>query len=911
MKENKKGWYFCSDNGEFALENPENSSYLYFPLANEAGLMSSITPLLHGDIKSGQNSFLMAPVSAEELHNSRAGRNFWLYVEGFGAWSAAGHSAAQTCMRFRQEDEEYSRLEAGFLWHRMTRVNEKMGLEAEITSFVPTDSNRIELMCVTVRNKGDKPVAFTPTAAIPVYGRSADNLRDHRHVTSLLNRIYTQQYGITVKPTLSFDERGHRKNDTVYFVLGADENGEAPLGFYPDVESFIGEGGSLDWPEAIVSNNREPLGPGAEVGGFEAMGALRFADMLLGPGESKSYVVAVGISENECHAEEYITEYCTLQGFEHKLAECRSYWKNKLGGLSFSTGDKAFDQWMKWVTLQPVLRRIYGCSFMPHHDYGRGGRGWRDLWQDCLALLLIEPDKVREMLLNNYAGVRIDGSNATIIGPEPGEFVTDRNSIPRVWMDHGAWPLVTTKLYIDQTGDLGFLLEKQSFFKDGNTARCREKDTAWREEQGSKLRTSSGHIYEGTVLEHILVQNLTAFFNVGEHNNIRLEGADWNDAMDMAPQKGESVAFTAFYGSNLMELADLVRSLEERLGVHELAISQEMLMLLDSLSGRIEYDSVDAKNMLLDKYFETCKHNISGIRSRVKVKDLAEDLERKGRWIIEHLRSSEWIKSSGDCQWFNGYYDNDGSRLEGDHRNGVRMTLTGQVFCIMGGIATAEQVEYIIEACRRYLREPGIGGYRLNTDFGELKLNMGRGFGFAFGHKENGAMFSHMAVMYANALYKRGHAGEGFEVLDDIYRHCSDFEKSRIYPGIPEYINERGRGMYHYLTGSASWLLLTMLTEVFGVKGRLGDLVLEPKLLPGQFDEAGAAKVITSFANRKIRVSYSNPDKLEFGEYGIRSVMIDGDIAVEAGGAGKVTIKRNMLIALREDVIHDITVELG
>ena len=117
--------------------------------------------------------------------------------------------------------------------------------------------------------------------------------------------------------------------------------------------------------------------------------------------------------------------------------------------------------------------------------------------------------------------------------------------------------------------------------------------------------------------------------------------------------------------------------------------------------------------------------------------------------------------------------------------------------------------------------------------------------------------------------------------------------------------------MYHYLTGSASWLLLTMLTEVFGVKGRLGDLVLEPKLLPGQFDEAGATKVITSFANRKIRVSYSNPDKLEFGEYGIRSVMIDGDIAVEAGGVGKVTIKRNMLIALREDVIHDITVELG
>lgn len=42
--------------------------------------------------------------------------------------------------------------------------------------------------------------------------------------------------------------------------------------------------------------------------------------------------------------------------------------------------------------------------------------------------------------------------------------------------------------------------------------------------------------------------------------------------------------------------------------------------------------------------------------------------------------------------------------------------------------------------------------------------------------------------------------------------------------------------MYTYLTGSASWLLLTMVTEVFGVKGKLGDLLLQPKLVKEQFD---------------------------------------------------------------------------
>ena len=41
-------------------------------------MMSCVTPTLHGDVKTGQNSFLMAPVSVEDLHNSRAARNFWV-----------------------------------------------------------------------------------------------------------------------------------------------------------------------------------------------------------------------------------------------------------------------------------------------------------------------------------------------------------------------------------------------------------------------------------------------------------------------------------------------------------------------------------------------------------------------------------------------------------------------------------------------------------------------------------------------------------------------------------------------------------------------------------------------------------------------------------------------------------------
>ena len=86
---------------------------------------------------------------------------------------------------------------------------------------------------------------------------------------------------------------------------------------------------------------------------------------------------------------------------------------------------------------------------------------------------MMEPEGVRTQLYNNFGGVRIDGSNATIIGKEPGEFIADRNQIARVWMDHGVWPFLTTELYINQSGDLEFLLERASYFKDAQAARGR------------------------------------------------------------------------------------------------------------------------------------------------------------------------------------------------------------------------------------------------------------------------------------------------------------------------------------------------------------------------------------------------------------------------------------------------------
>ena len=81
---------FIDEYGSFSIEQPENTSYLYFPLASETGLKSSLTPNLGGDSKTDQETFLLEPVSAENLHNNRSVRNFWLVCENGKVFSAAG-----------------------------------------------------------------------------------------------------------------------------------------------------------------------------------------------------------------------------------------------------------------------------------------------------------------------------------------------------------------------------------------------------------------------------------------------------------------------------------------------------------------------------------------------------------------------------------------------------------------------------------------------------------------------------------------------------------------------------------------------------------------------------------------------------------------------------------------------------
>ena len=871
-----KLWSFTDGSGSFCSPGADKVKTLYFPLANE-NIMSAVTPDLHGDIKSGQSSFLLTPVSRIDLQTLRSSRNFWVCLNSDKIWSATGVSKD-----FKQIKQDEFSLEAGMLWQRIIRQNKNIGLKARILSFVPVTGEPVEIMQVELTNISSKPINFTPTAAIPMYARSADNLRDHRQVSSLLQRIKLHRFGVISCPTLVFDEAGHQRNKDNYFVLGWDEDCVPPQKIYPTQEIFCGDSGDLEAPDVVFGNIA--VKP-SDIQGKEAMGALSFKAAFLKPGRSKTYTVIMGITQSSQEIVKIIAKFNRPDKITAALRKTEEFWEKISRGINITTQDKDFDNWLRWVNIQPELRKIFGCSFLPDFDYGKGGRGWRDLWQDCLGLILSEAQKVRGLLINNFCGVKIDGSNATIIGKFPGEFIADRNNISRVWMDHGIWPLLTLDLYINETGDFNILFEEASYFRNHEIKRATEIDRKWIPDCGNKMKTASGKIYSGSILEHLLVENLVQFLNVGSHNHIRLEGADWNDGLDMAGENGESVAFSSMYSQNLETLSGLLL----KSGRTRIEIAEEIRVLL----ARINYGSVSAKRKVLEKYFSRVSVSLSGRRVSLEVAELARGLKDRSAWIKEHVRNTEWLKEG----FFNGYYDNRRRRLEGKSRNRVRMTLTGQVFPIMSGVAYDWQVRQILRSVNKYLADRKTGGIHLNTDFKTELHDLGRAFSFSYGDKENGAVFSHMVVMFAYALYKQDYAADGWRALSSLYKMASDTGRSKIYPCLPEYFDLRGRGMYSYLTGSASWFKLTMLNQVFGVRGRDGDLAIEPKLSAGHFRKSASISIERVFAGRRIKIVFLNPARLDFGKYRIAKVLLNSE---------NLPIDKSRYLIITREVIIDL-----
>ncbi len=879
MPKYQYGWEFTDkDDASFTMENPVKNSRMYLPLCNNK-IKSYVTPELKGDILLNYDKYMTIPKSTEDLHHSKDGRSFWLNIQGKGAFSCSGNSAEDYLKKALGKDEDEVKLEAGIGWIKITRTSQEYCVRVENTIFVPSNDDTVELVKLNITNISDEPISFSTFYSVALYGRTTNNLRDHRDVSTLCNRLVPNPYGIVLHPIMIHDERRAYQNQTMYCVLGYDENGTRTVGGWGRMFDYIGENGSMEAPEAVYSD-KEPISfEDMDLTGEEAVGAVKFNNTTLKPGESKSFIVIQGITEQLDEIEKWVFRYGNLLKFDSCLDETKDFWQAYVGNVRFNFSDEKLNKFLKWVNFQPFLRKVFGSSYLPDFGYGTGKRYWRELWQDLLAIIIADPYGTKRDIMNNYNGVKLDGSNATLVGDTPGEFA-HRSGLGRTWSDHGVWPYFTTRLYMDLTGDLNILLEKAPYFKDHITRRGKGTDKIWSPEYGLRQKKNNGEEYFGTVLEHLLVQNVTSFYNVGVHNITLLEAGDWDDTMDMARNNGETVQFTAFYAANLKGICECLYKLKEN-GQEYVEIIEEMLPLFDTLPGndKVDYSDYTQKQSRLQLYYDKLDGGLSGKIAKIDIIELIRDLSAKAEFVINLVNSQEYIKTDNEYSFYNAYYTDTHERLGGLNSSGsVNISLTPQAYLMVLGLTDQKRALEIHKSVNRYLRNE-FGGYILRSnhnDYGLIDI-MGRGFGLAFKTRENGGQYNHMAVKYMNGLYSNNLVREGYEVFSTLTGFCMNSEVSRIFPGVPASIDSKSaRGSYNYLTGSGSWLIFSIITEIIGIKPKLGELYIEPKLVKEQFGEGKAIKASFIYLEKPTTLIIRNEETLDWGEYKLGQVSFNG-----------------------------------
>jgi cellobiose phosphorylase len=788
----------------------KNNQGIYFPLMNQKGLKGFITPFFAGHLAIDHDHYVLEPTSERNLYHQTS-RNVMFFINDIR------HDL--NGLLKHQQDTTFT-YETGLSYQKVTREVDQIIIET--TSFLVSETN-VERHHIKVVNHHDFPVTFQAISAVELYGRSAENQRDHRHVTSLLNVTEIHPQVVLMQPTLHFDETGHHLNSYAYgvsFQMIGHEN----LGASPTLDRFIGEG-SLLYPKGL-----DDIVSSGTFYGYETIASFQTEVITLQPNEEKNIMLAIGVDKNKENLKQSLIDALDYHSFELELKRSERFYQPYINDLSFQLISKEVSHRLQFVSLQPLFRRVMGNSYLPHHDYGKGGRGWRDLWQDLIALNMYYDPQVYEMLYQYFKGIRLDGSNATIIGDQPGSFKADRNAIARVWSDHGAWPFITLLMYIHETGDLAFLMRKQAYFSDHLYGYGKFKT------QDKPGFTA----YQGTILEHILIQHIVALHHVGAHGYIKLMDADWNDGLDMGHEHGETIAFTMMYVNNINALIELI----ERLDVETFELYEPIQhVILNTIS--------------LDEYFQTREIKVSVI---TKV-DLVNALKKLYERHLKHLQKA-YVDDV-----YQSYYDHQGNLL--DDSNTVM--LTGQAMALLNKIATQDQAIKLAKKTKQKLYQKHLGGYQLNSLYQKEKQPLGRAFYFAYGHKENGAVFSHMVMMYAYGLYQYNLKHDGREAWLTVLEQAMK-SNSQVYEGIPEYFNDQGKGKYLYLTGSASWLLYLLRHQVFGLKFKFGKLYLEPQLTRQDFIDQLATIDTKTFGNHTTIHYHLETDS---DDYHIKKIIAD------------------------------------
>ncbi len=429
-------------------------------------------------------------------------------------------------------------------------------IETEATYFVPLGA-AYEVWLLRVKNAGSRPRslrAFTYVEFSSEWHGWHDtfNLQYSQYIVDCGFEDGVISHAMCPHLPERPDDFQHRDQGRHCFLALV---GATATGFETDRETFVGTYGSLERPATVLAGACQ----GSLAHGDNGCGTVQ-VDLELQPGESREFLVLVGVGKGAVAGESARHEMASVEIARGALARLKAHWHERLGALTVKSPDSEFDSMINvWNAYNCLITYAWSRAASLVYSGERDGLGYRDTVQDLLGVLPAIPEEAGERLTLMLTGQLSNGGAMPVVKPfahHPGREKPPEDDEYRA--DDCLWLFDTVPAYIKETGRLDYLDEVLPFADDG----------------------------QGTVLQHLRRALEFNWNRRGAHGLPCGLSADWNDCLRLG-YRGESLFVT-------FQLRHGFRTYEEictRLGREaESAWAREHLNELDAAIQRHAWD---------------------------------------------------------------------------------------------------------------------------------------------------------------------------------------------------------------------------------------------------------------------------------------------------------------------------------
>ncbi|MBN2520702.1 MAG: hypothetical protein JXB17_09380, partial [Bacteroidales bacterium] len=541
--------YFDDQKKEYVITNPQTpESWSNYLGSTEYGAIITNNAGGYSFYKSAaQGRFMRFKTNAIPM--DQPGRYIYLRDQDSGDyWSGSWQPVGKPLGQFKsicRHGASYTVIES-----------EYSNIKSETTYFVPL-GNTFECWLGKIMNNGSK----TRNLRLFTYLEYASNW----HLwMDMVNLQYTQYIltmdvvdGIIDQGTNiylpaqpdNFEEGGQARH--TFFGLA----GQNISGFDTDRKKFIGAHRSYANP-VVVQNGK--CSDSIAVGD-NGCATLQF-DVELMPGESKEFVVVMGIGRAEKEGKEAVKLCSNISTVKAELEKLKSFWHKRIEGMEVETPDPELNSMLNmWNPYNCLITFAWSRAASLVYAGERDGLGYRDTVQDLLGVLHTIPDEAGKRLELMLTGQVSTGGAMPVVKPfshHPGKEKRPEENEYR--SDDCMWLFNTVPAYVKETGNIDFFNKKLPYADKG-------KDTVL------------GHLRKA--IEFNLERS-------GVHGLPCGLAADWNDCLVLG-QKGETV-FVAFQLRYALQTYIEICELLNKTG--EIAWAKKHIETLDSNINKHAWD---------------------------------------------------------------------------------------------------------------------------------------------------------------------------------------------------------------------------------------------------------------------------------------------------------------------------------